>query len=497
MLHSEVMGSKEDRLSRTRRLYEDFQLVQGEELRRRRESGINYFTPNKPQLEASQSPAAEVVFVGGNRSSKSTCGATMLVSHLTGTYRRCDCHGEWFSKEHRFRLPIRAVVVATEFPIIERVIERRIMEYLPRKAIHKIKRTPQGYMQRLEMVNGSTVDVLTNEMAQMAFESADWDFAWIDEPTQKSKYYAIQRGLLDRAGQSILTFTPLIEPWMKEELVDKADGRRRSVVHAITYDNTKNIHGGSILNADHIKRLEEDMPEDLKRTRIFGEFFHMRGVAWPEFTHSVHTQTWAYQYPDPVICVLDPHTRKPHHVIWAFVRRDDTVCVDRELVFRGTLPELSKAILQVEAQAGYNMKRRLIDPNYGKTPNNVTGRTVVDEMAAPPFVVRFGLANDAIDAGILKVASQLHYDRQKPIDNSNSPRLFFHRDRCPTTIRSVKNYQHQDWSGKLKDDRDVKETIKPKDTDGADCVRYLISSSPSWRVLSGQVYLNDQTESYY
>lgn len=302
---------------------------------------------------------------------------------------------------------------------------------------------------------------------------------------------------MDRAGQSVLTFTPLVEPWMKEDLVDKADGDRRDVVHAISYDNTADIHGNPILSRENIAREERDMPEDLRRTRIYGEFFHLRGVAWPEFTPSVHLQDFVYEYPDPVVCILDPHTRKPHHVIWAFVRRNDQVLVDLELSFRGTLGELSKAILQVEAKMGYNMKRRLCDPNFGKTPTVVTGRTVIDELAAPPFVVRFGLANDQKEAGILKVAQLLHFNRQKPINNVNTPMLFFHRTRVPFTVRSVQNYQHMDWSGKLKDERDVKEDIKPKDTDGGDCVRYLALSNPRHEILSGRAYQDEPMEAFY
>ena len=48
----------------------------------------------------------------------------------------------------------------------------------------------------------------------------------------------------------------------------------------------------------------------------------------------------------------------------------------------------------------------------------------------------------------------------------------------PNTIRSVRNHQYEDWVGKLKSDRDVKEREKPKDTDGADVVRYLCLNRP-------------------
>lgn len=455
----------------------EFEVLDREITRRHKENGIAYYVPNRMQYKAHQSKARTICYSGGNRSGKSTFGAVELVWHLTRQYP------DWYPQERRFHGPIKAVVVATEFPIVQRVIEPKVLMYLPRTHIVKLSKTPQGHLSRIFCKDGSTVDILTNEMAQLAFEGADWDFAWVDEPTQRAKYVAIRRGLVDRGGQCILTFTPIVEPWMKEEIVDQADGEAIESFTVDIRDNMQDIQGKDIQTEAHIADFERVLTEDEKATRLHGHFFHLRGVVYNEYTPSIHERLVKYEYPDPVICVLDPHTRKPHHVIWAIIRRDDTIYVDRELVIPGTLQELARRILLEEAQAGYKMRRRLIDPNFGRTPNLVTGRSVIDELRRPPYPLHFGEADDDKEAGILKVRELLHWDHTKAITPLNTPKLFFH-PRCVKTIHSIRHYQFDEWRGVTKDERDAKEVEKQKDTDGADCVRYLCLNNPTFDRLT-------------
>src|SRR3990167_1910053 len=453
----------------------EFEVLDRELLRRRRDNGITYYVPNPMQHRAHRSVAKTICYSGGNRSGKSTFGAVELVWHLTRDYP------DWYPQERRFHGPVKTVVVATEFPIVQRVIEQKILMYLPRTHIVKLTKTPQGHLARVMCKDGSTVDVLTNEMAQLAFEGADWDFAWVDEPTQRSKYIAIRRGLVDRGGQCVLTFTPIVEPWMKEEIVDHS-GKPGHSIESFTVDirdNLWDIEGKAIQTEERIAEFESVLTEDEKATRLHGRFFHLRGIVYGEYTPSIHERLVSYQYPDPVICVLDPHTRKPHHVIWAVVRRDDTLYVDRDLIMPGTLTELALHILLTEQKAGYKMRRRLIDPNFGRTPNLVTGRSVIDELRRPPYPLYFGESDDDKEAGILKVRDLLHWNAAKPISPLNTPRLFFH-PRCEKTIHSIRNYQFEDWRGISKEERDLKEVEKQKDTDGADCIRYLCLNHPTF-----------------
>lgn len=474
----------------------EFEEATSELSRRRRTDGMSFYIPNAPQHHAHQSNARTILYIGGNRAGKTTFGAMELCYHLTRRYP------DWFSPKRRFTSPIKAVVVATEYPIIERVIEPKLMAYLPHDDIKRVRRTPQGFISRLVCVDGSTVDFLSGEMDDLAFESADWDVYWGDEPQKKSKFYAIQRGLVDRQGLTLLTFTPLSEPWIKEELVDPADGVRLACFQVDIRDNLQDIEGHPILKEEAIAEFEAKLPEDVRATRLHGKFFHLRGLVYPEFDLRIHgweeTETLRYTYPDPVVAVLDPHDRLPHHLVWAWVNRQDHLFIDRELVFTGTLKELAKRILLEEAKAGYRMRRRLIDPNFGRSPAQVGGgRSVIQELLTKPFPVTFGEANDDKEAGRMRVKHLLHYDRAQPLSVTNCPQVYFHRARTPVTTRSVRDHQFDEWRGATKDLKDPKETEKQKDTHGADCVRYLALSYPTYDKLTHQVPTHELEAAVY
>ena len=461
--------------------------IDDEIARRRREYGIKYFVPNRPQLKATQSGARIVCYTGGNRGGKSTAGAEFLSGHLSRTYPGCECHGEWFNEEKRFPVgrSLKALVVATSFQKIEEVIEPKLMSLLPKTLIQRVVRGQMGYLRRVELKDGSKITCLSGDQDDMEFESADWDIAWIDEPMSHAKFIAIMRGLLDRRGLMILTFTPTIEPWMKDEFLDKADGKFIDVVEADTYENTEDIHGSPILTKQSIEEFEKTMSEDEKETRIHGKFFHLRGIVYKNFGDVHYADEFSYeedckkQGKLPVICVLDPHDRRPHHVIWAYLDTEGDIHVDYELVTHCELDELARRIRQVEKERGYKMRRRLIDPNFGLRPSKPgSNRTVKDEIAF--HGVGFYPANDEIELGHMIVRDYLNWDSQKPLSATNKPKLFFSKERASYTIKSMRNYQYADWKGTTKDERDPKEQQKDKDTHGADCIRYLCISKPQY-----------------
>mgnify|MGYP001609697663 CR=1 FL=1 len=438
---------------------------------RKRQQGINYYIPNPMQFKAHKSIAKTILFSGGNRTGKSTLGAVELTWHLTRNYP------DWFPKERRFRRPIKAVIVCDANQKIEKVIEPKVNEYLPPSYIAH-RRTVGGYLNRIICKDGSTVDFLSSEQDDMAFEGADWDFYWGDEPQKKKKFDAIMRGLIDRGGHILLTFTPLVEPWMKEELIDKSDGVRIEAFIVDTYDNQFDIKGNPILKKENIDEMAAMWDEDTKQTRIHGKFFHLRGVVWGEFSE-VHQIDFDYMYPDPVISVLDPHDRQPHHVIWAAIDRNDDIFIHSEMAMHCTVDELAKAIKAREKSEGYKLRRRLIDPNFGRKPLITTGRNLIQELSHSGCS-GWTESNDAKEEGRLKVKDYLWYDKTQEISHTNKPKLYFNKKRVPLTIHSVRNHQYEEWIGKIAGERDPKEKSKDKDTHGADCIRYLCMNNPTY-----------------
>jgi len=467
------------------------------ERKRKKEMGLAFYEPNPMQKKAHECLSRRILFCGGNRSGKSTFGCMEMVWHCTKQYPA------WYPEEKRFRGPVKGVISATEFPIVSRVIEPKLTQYLP-KDYYTIKKTAQGYMNKVVCKDGSVIDVLTSEMKDEAYESADWDFAWLDEPQQKRKYEAIMRGLVDRRGRMVITFTPLTEPWMKEDLIDIADGKTISVFTVNIRDNLQTVGGDAILSEEAIKEFESSISEEYRETRISGTFFHMRGLIYkgfgeahqPEFSYKFDAQGKPRNKRLPVIAVLDPHDRNPHHLIWAFIDEDDDIYVDTEMVIHCELPELAKRIKRHEEAMGYRMKKRLIDPNFGRKPAASGSNTsVMQELAKNG--AGFYEANDNVELRHMLTRNLLHYNHDKPITAVNKPKLFFSKERTPRTIRSMRNYQYQEWQGKSKADHDPKEVDKDKDTHGADVVGYLVISKPTYEKLRESAESNELVQSPY
>ena len=442
---------------------------------RKRLRGMDFYTPNAMQFKAHCSEAKTVLICAGNRSGKSTYGAMELCYHLTGKYP------DWYPMKRRLKAPIKAVISATTFSMVQRVIEPKVTSLLPMD-FYRVKRSPQGYLTRIICTNGSFCDILTLEMSDMAYESADFDFVWEDEPQAKRKREALCRGLIDRNGLEVITFTPLGEPWMKEELLDRADGKNIALFTASTRDNMQDMNGNAILSEESIKRFEDSVSEDYKETRLHGTFFTARGIVYKAFGDAHISDDMKYQYPNPVICVLDPHDRLPHHLIWAFIDRQDDIHVINELSIHCELPDLAKAILNFEKEHGFKMKKRFIDPNFGRKPAaSGSNFSVIQELRK--HRVGFYEPCDDVELGHMLVRDYLNYDKTKPITAVNKPKLFFSRSGVPITIRSMRNLQYQEWAGKTRDDKNPKEVEKEKDNHGADTVRYLCIERPKFESL--------------
>lgn len=442
------------------------------------------YVPNKMQEKAHLSLARTILYCGGNRAGKSTFGAMEICYAMTKAYP------DWYPMRKRFYGPVKGVVSATNFAVVLRVIEPKLTTLLPKG--YTVKRTAQSYPSLFKFPDGSTLDILTLEMDDMAYEGQDWHIAWLDEPQSQRKFQAILRGLVDHRGRLVVTFTPLTEPWMKEDLVDRSDGKTIDLYTVDIRDNMQTVKGSQILTEEAISEFEAEIPDDVRETRLHGKFFHLRGSVYQEFSEE-HIKDFTYDHLSPVLCILDPHDRVPHHVIWAYIDRDDDIFIDYEWEGHVELPELAARILKIEKDRGYKMKRRLIDPNFGRKPYSAGSNTsVIRELANSRC--GFFEADDDVELGHMVVREYLHFDRKRPVTATNKPKLFFSKERVPKTIRSMRNLQYEEWTGKTAGERDLKEREKDKENHGADCIRYLCIGRPRSRQIE---FAYDLSESPY
>ena len=466
-------------LERNRQLIFELDEIERTLVHRKKSSGISYYIPNKKQLEFHKSTARNIMLLGSNRAGKTHALVSDFIMHATGNYM------DWYPEEKKLYHAPKLLFIALSFEAIKKYIEPKFNSLLPSDLIKGTRRASDGHITQytIKHVTGNTsqIDFSSQEQDSMAFEGSDYDLAGSDEPLKRYIFIAVSRGLVDRGGRFLFAMTPIIQPWMKEELCDKADGKFCDVIHSVMTDNLEDIEGNPILTKEAIKFFEGLLTEDEKEMRLYGRWFHMSGIVYKEFDQGVHVIDDAVVDKSlPVFFVLDPHDRNPHCGIWAYVDKTDDVVICDELIQGGTPEEYSKAVLSLEKERGYKIRKRIIDPNFGNKPQSVGSRIRVVDQFRNSGLKNMILGIDDDEAGKLRVRSYLKFDRSKKVDISNKPKIFFFKQRAFKTWRAISNLQYADWQKKTSEDRELKESVKDKNKHFSDTLRYLLLSNPKY-----------------
>ncbi len=310
----------------------------------------------------------------------------------------------------------------------------------------------------------------------MAFEGWSGHWAWFDEPPPRELFVGTMRGLIDFRGRAWLTLTPISEPWLFDEIVGKADGKK-------VWFTTVDIRDNPYLSEEAIADFESKLLPEEVEARIHGKFVHLAGRVYKSLDTSIHCvndmpkgwESW------PVYFALDPADRRPHHGMWACISPNDELYIFDEIVYTGILDDLCERILIRERSSGINPDTviRILDPNKGRAPTSITGLRLIDELANRGVYFTADV-NDDIALGHLAVAGRLHYNKDKPISYDNKPHLYFWRGRTLETIRQLMSYVYDDWRGINKNTRTMKETPKDICKDLPDDLRYIVMSNPCW-----------------
>jgi len=185
----------------------------------------------------------------------------------------------------------------------------------------------------------------------------------------------------------------------------------------------------------------------------------------------------------PVVCLLDPHPRKPHMLLWVQVDPNDDWGVIHELECAGSPGEVQERVQAIDEDYGWSSVTRVMDPNMGRSPSGVT-RDVTWQDAFEREGLVFDLAEDGA------AGRQVVNDYLKPDPQTHRPRCTVD-PRCLRTIFQMKRYCFDDH--KLTKEKDQKQTTKQKNDDMPTLLKYLANRSPDFRSLRavGTVWKRD------
>jgi hypothetical protein len=389
-------------------------------------------------------------------------------------------------------------------------LEVNIKPLLPRDE-YKIVKTPTGsprqiIIQRDDGKPDKIVHVFTHDQDPARLEGGTYQKVIVDEPAPRRHVQALERGLQKTGGVLSMFMTPLSEPWIYDELYSQAGnlGGPKAHVYAMTAFPDENlISNGGYLDDERVAQFREGLSDEEKEARIHGRWMHLIGRVYGEFDEKYHVIADDF---DPVnprdcpwFCSVDPHTRRPWFIAWGYILPNGTRVFDEEFP-KEPFEKLKDSKYTVDDYVNLFKRRattyRVIDPNFSKTPNTVTGRTLTEELAMRGAKAGISLAfNDSVinnlAEGHLAVKDLLKFD----VDNIeiNPPRLLV-KERCKNIIRAFNLYTWDNWSGKTAESRDIKPTPQEKYKDPMDAVRYACMMPMRYFSVSARATAENEQE---
>ena len=364
--------------------------------------------------------------------------------------------------EHPFkkiRTPnVGIIVTAKSFKDgIQDEIVPKLLSVVGSKDIVSMKKNPQGIPTTIRWRSGSVTYLMSAEQDDVAFESKTIDHVWIDEPVRRNIFVALKRGMLTTGGHVWFTCTPLDEPWLYDEIYMRADKDPRiEVFEGCSDENTKISQKDK---DDFLSVLTEDEIE----TRWFGKFKHLAGRVFKAYKPEIHLVP-SFDIPShwPVWSAIDPHTNKPHAVMFMAVDPHDNFYVCNEIFTACEMRELAGHIKDV--QEPYNLQERLIDTSaQGKDWKQKSAREMLED---------YGLSTKLAQKKNLKKSGIIL------INQLFKQNKLFIMQHCHRTHREL---TLQVYKRNKRDEQNVLEEPEKKFDDMTDALRYILVERPSYQ----------------
>lgn len=452
--------------------------------------------------------------LGGNRSSKSSFGARMVIWLLENIP---ECR-------------IRCYQVNDDKSIAEQ--QAYVWEAIPDKYKHMEKKRGQAYSIQYTQQNGFVgsklilppkegyrrgSELIFNNYQQYRNDAQiveGWwaHFIWCDEEVPQKMFERLLTRLYDARGRMLITFTT-IQGWspLVADILGRVKTIRRrpsTLLHnrplpvaqeSLTRPGTRIYYfwteDNPFIPYDTIEKMR-GRPEAEVLAIAHGIPTRSATTKFPKFKEEVHViaherlpwelaeEAGDLQGEITRYHVIDPGGSKPWFMIWAAVDAADRVYIYREWPDAGYGPwgepsEKAEGMpgpaqkpngygiqdykeLILNSEGGEEIFERLIDPRMGvASVHGQEGATnIITEMEDAGFVLH-AAPGQKIDHGEGLINDRFSYNDNADIGPTNAPRMYI-SDRCPNVIEAIKNYtgcsKNEVWK------------------DPIDCMRYLLET---------------------
>ncbi len=468
----------------------DFLLSLGETLKRQVAApNINGYQPHAKQIDFHSSNAKTRLYIGGNRSGKST-----------GSIAECVY---WLRKDHPYkRLPIgdyegcRGRLNCVDFINgANKIVLPLLKQFVPPSLLingawedsyHKTEHV-------LSLSNGSMLEILSYESELDKFAGTSRHFIAYDEEPPQVIYTENRARLIDTGGHQWFAMTPVEGLSFVYDLIYLPGKAGDPNIHITEIEMSENPY----INPEEVKEFLNGLEDDDEReARGKGKFIEIGGRIYKKFDaavgglHVINESITRFPKEVPIAMSLDHGFNNPTAVLWHAILPEGRIITFYEHYLSGEIVRFHAQRIH-EINRKFNLKPtiRIADPSI-KNTDPLTGTSIQQEYLK--YGIPWTLANNDVRAGIERVNSYLDIRR------AGSQPLWKCTKDCPNLIKEMGRYKWKTYTSKKLNAQYNKWDTPHKLNDHAcDSLRYFLMSQPGLEsVFDNANYHAPRTESY-
>jgi phage terminase large subunit-like protein len=418
------------------------------------------YVPHTKQHLFHQSTSKTTLYIGGNRSGKTTGGAAEAIYRLIG--------------RHPYKAvpepPVFGRVHSVDFKYgVGQIIIPEIVRWLPPSFL-KNGSWEDSYDRQdniLTLANKSKLEFKSYEQDLEKFAGTSRNFNWYDEEPPKHIYNESQARLIDVRGDCFITMTPVEGmTWVYEDIYLPGLAGDPNIF-IIEIDMSENPHLDQEAREDYLRTLDPDE----RAAREKGEFIAVGGRIFKSFNVSTHVQpffippkNWQW------FVSFDHGYNNPTAILWHAVSPKGKVV---------TFFEHYASEMVVKDHAA---KYHSINNDLARVPDfligdkamaqrqGVTGTSILQEYA--DHGVYIGTRNSDVLSGLNRMISYLKQDQY------GLPTWTI-TDNCVNLITEMRKYRWETYSSrKVQFEKNKQETPHKKDDHAIDSARYFFTMMP-------------------
>ena len=418
------------------------------------------YKPHDKQRLFHQCDVKSKLYIGGNRSGKTTGG---IIEDLW-----------WATGRHPYRpVPsggVRGRIVSVDFVNgIEKNIIPQLKQWCPVGDLRggSWETAYDKGLRTLHFKNGSFIELMSYDQDLDKFSGTSRHFVHFDEEPPEDIYTENLARLVDTHGSFWITMTPIEGmTWIYETLYEPATLGSEEVF-VVEVSMTDNPY----LNREAVEAFLSKLTPDERTAREHGRFVQLGGLIYKDFNVERHVvEPFSPPADWLVVASLDHGYNNPTAWLWHAVSQDGTVVTFHEHYMSGWTIELhAQEVHRVNALYRREPDFYIGDPSIAQS-NAVSGTSIHTEYVTRGLPIVLG-TND-VKAGINRVARYLK------VRGDGNPNWVI-TNNCVETVKEMRRYRWKTYASKrIANAHNLQEEPHKKNDHCMDSLRYFFMSRP-------------------